>query len=190
MLIRPNHRSKVIAVAAMALLAAAFGARPARAATAKEIDAKVDAALDRFFGEVKGAKELFQKAQGVCVFAGVIKAGLGIGGEYGEGALRIDGKTADYYSIASGSFGLQFGAQKKDVIIVFMTGGSLTKFRESSGWKAGVDGSVALIDIGAGKSIDTTTIKEPIVGFVVGQKGLMYNLTLEGSKISKLKNKK
>jgi lipid-binding SYLF domain-containing protein len=71
-----------------------------------------------------------------------------------------------------------------------MTEGSLTKFRESSGWKAGVDGSVALIDIGAGKSIDTTNIKEPIVGFVVGQKGLMYNLTLEGSKISKLKNKK
>jgi lipid-binding SYLF domain-containing protein len=91
MSIRPSHRSKVIAVAALALLAAAFGARSARAATAKEIDAKVDAALDRFFGEVKGAKELFQKAQGVCVFAGVIKAGLGIGGEYGEGALRVGG---------------------------------------------------------------------------------------------------
>jgi lipid-binding SYLF domain-containing protein len=190
MLISPTYRSKVIAVAAMALLAAAIGARPARAATAKEIDAKVDAALDRFFNEVKGAKELFQKAQGVCVFAGVIKAGLGIGGEYGEGALRIDGKTADYYSIASGSFGLQFGAQKKDVIIVFLTADALTKFRGSSGWKAGVDGSVALIDIGAGKTIDSTNIKEAIVGFVVGQKGLMYNLTLEGSKISKLKNKK
>lgn len=190
MIIRPNPRSKVIAVAAMALLMAAFGARTARAATAKEIDAKVDAALDRFFGEVKGAKELFQKAQGVCVFAGVIKAGLGIGGEYGEGALRIDGKTADYYSIASGSFGLQFGAQKKDVIIVFLTADALTKFRGSSGWKAGVDGSVALIDIGAGKTIDTANVKAPIVGFIVGQKGLMVNLTLEGSKITRLDKSK
>lgn len=191
MLIRPARELKGIALAAASvLLMAAFGPLPVRAAAAKQIDAKVDAAMERFLGEVKGAKEFLQSAKGVCVFAGVIKAGLGIGGEYGEGALRIEGKTVDYYSIASGSIGLQFGAQKKDVIIVFMTETSLDKFRESSGWKAGVDGSVALIDIGAGKSIDTANVKDPIVGFVVGRKGLMYNLTLEGSKISKLKNNK
>jgi lipid-binding SYLF domain-containing protein len=184
-------RSKVLVLlAASALLLASFGVVALQAATAKEIDAKVDAALGRFHAEVKGAKELLQGAKGVCVFAGVVKAGLGIGGEYGEGALRIGDKTADYYSIASASIGLQFGAQKKDVIIVFMEGQALKKFQESSGWKAGVDGSVALIDIGAGKSVDTTNIKDPIVGFIVGQKGLMYNLTLEGSKISKLNKSK
>jgi lipid-binding SYLF domain-containing protein len=181
---------KVIVLAAAAILLwASFGATAVYAATAKEIDAKVDAAMDRFLGEVKGAKELLQSAKGVLVFAGVIKAGIGIGGEHGEGALRIDGKTVDYYSISSASIGLQFGAQKKDVIMVFMEGQALKKFQESSGWKAGVDGSVVLIDLGAGKSIDTTNIKAPIVGFIVGQKGLMYNLTLEGSKISKLKKK-
>ncbi len=164
---------------------------PARlsAATAKELDAKVDAALDRFYKEVKGAQEFLQKAQGVCVFAGVVKAGLGIGGEYGEGALRVGGKTIGYYSIGSGSIGLQFGAQKKDVIIVFLESPALEKFQNSSGWKAGVDGSVVVIDLGAGKDISTQNIKAPIVGFVVGQKGLMYNLTLEGSKISKINPK-
>ncbi len=162
----------------------------ANASTPKEIDASVDAALDRFHKEVKGAKEFLASAKGVLIFAGVIKAGIGIGGEYGEGALRINGKTADYYSIASGSIGLQFGAQKKDIILVFMQDEALKKFRASSGWKAGVDGSVALITVGAGGSIDTTKINEPIVGFVVGQSGLMYNLTIEGSKITKLDKSK
>jgi lipid-binding SYLF domain-containing protein len=180
----------IVLVAAAILLWASFGADVAYAATAKALDAKVDAALDRFLGEVKGAKEFLQSAKGVLVFAGVIKAGIGIGGEHGEGALRIGGKTVDYYSISSASIGLQFGAQKKDVIMVFMEEQALKNFRESHGWKAGVDGSVVLIDLGAGKSIDTKTIKAPIVGFIVGQKGLMYNLTLEGSKMTKLNKTK
>ncbi len=160
------------------------------AESAKVIDAKVDEALSRFHKEVKGSAEFLQSAKGVLVFAGIIKAGIGIGGEYGEGALRINGKTVDYYSIASASFGFQFGAQKKDVILVFMAEEALNKFRESSGWRAGIDGSVAFIDIGAGKSIDSMNVKDPIVGFVVGQKGLMYNLTLEGSKITRLDKSK
>jgi lipid-binding SYLF domain-containing protein len=186
---KSHGRPKAVLAAAILLLVFS-GAAALQAATAKEIDAKVDAALDRFQKEVKGSAEFLKSAKGVCVFAGVVKAGLGIGGEYGEGALRIGGQTVDYYSIASGSVGLQFGAQKKDVIIVFTEEQALKKFRESSGWKAGVDGSVVLIDLGAGKSIDNTNIKAPIVGFIVGQKGLMYNLTLEGSKISKLNKSK
>ncbi|MDR7417390.1 MAG: YSC84-related protein [Armatimonadota bacterium] len=159
----------------------------AQAKTAQEIDASVNAALDRFYSKVRGGQDLVQKARGVLVFAGVIKAGIGIGGEYGEGALRIGGRTNAYYSIAAASIGLQLGAQKKDVIIVFLEDSALRKFQASDGWKVGVDGSVVLIDVGANASIDTSKINEPIVGFVVGQKGLMYNLTLEGSKISKLK---
>lgn len=190
----PNNeaggRSRAAALTLTVILVLVSSTGALTASTAKSIDAKVDAALGRFRKEVKGAEELLHAAKGVLVFAGVIKAGIGIGGEHGEGALRIAGKTVDYYSITSASIGLQFGAQKKDVILVFMEGQALTKFRESKGWKAGVDGSVALIDIGAGRSLDTTNINHPIVGFVVGQKGLMYNLTLEGSKISKLDKSK
>ena len=113
-----------------------------------------------------------------------------VGGEYGEGALRIGGKTVDYYSTASASVGFQLGGQQKTVILVFMQDEALKQFRDSSGWKAGVDGSVALIKVGADGSIDTTTIKDPIVGFVFSQKGLMYNLTLEGSKFTKLDKSK
>ena len=120
------------------------------------------------------------------MFPSVIKAGIGIGGEYGEGALRIGGKTADYYSTAAASIGLQLGAQAKTVIILFLEQAALDKFRASKGWEAGVDGSVALIQVGAGGSIDTTNIKDPIVGFVIGQKELMFNVTLEGSKFTKL----
>ena len=116
--------------------------------------------------------------------------GIGIGGETGEGALRIGGSTVDYYRTSAGSFGFQLGAQAKSIVIVFMTAEALEKFRNSNGWKAGVDGSVALIDMGAGKAIDTHNIKDPVVGFVFGSKGLMYNLTLEGSKFSKLDKSK
>jgi lipid-binding SYLF domain-containing protein len=157
------------------------------AGTAKEIDVSVDVALERFQEEVKGAKEFLQSAKGVLVFPGVFKAGIGIGGEYGEGALRMGGKTVSYYSTAAASIGLQLGAQKKTIILVFMQDEALKKFRESSGWEVGVDGSVALVKVGAEASIDTTNIRDPIVGFVFGQKGLMYNLTLEGSKFTKIK---
>jgi lipid-binding SYLF domain-containing protein len=122
----------------------------------------------------------------VLVFPKVYKAGIGIGGEYGEGALRIGGKTVDYYNTVAASIGFQLGAQAKTIILVFMEKDALKKFRASEGWEVGVDGSVAIIDIGAGGTIDSTTIKDPIVGFVLSQKGLMFNLTLEGSKFTKL----
>lgn len=158
----------------------------AYAKTAKEIDIGVDVALEQFAHDIKGGKEFLQNAKGVLVFPSVIKVGIGIGGEYGEGALRIHGKTVDYYSTSAASIGLQLGAQSKRVILVFMQKDALQKFRESSGWEAGVDGSVALVATGAGGFIDTTNIKDPIVGFVFGNKGLMFNLTLEGSKYTKI----
>jgi len=157
------------------------------AASAKEIDMKVDNALDKFSAEVSGAQNFLKEAKGVLIFPSVIKAGFGIGGEYGEGALCISGKTVDYYSTAAASIGFQLGAQSKTIILVFLENDALNNFRQSNGWEIGVDGSVALVTLGAGGSIDTTNIKDPIVGFVFSNKGLMYNLTLEGSKITKLK---
>ena len=154
--------------------------------TAKEIDVSVDVTLEQFNKEVPGGSSFIKKAQGVLVFPSVIKVGIGIGGEYGEGALRIGGKTADYYSTMAASIGFQLGAQAKSIVLAFLSEGALKQFRNSDGWKAGVDGSVALISMGMGDSLDTTNVKDPIVAFVFGQKGLMYNLTLEGSKFSKL----
>lgn len=159
---------------------------PALAASAKEIDAGVDQAIVMFEKEVKDGKSFLANSKGVLAFPSVLKGGLGVGAEYGEGALRIDGKTVGYYSTAAASFGLQAGGQVKTVFVVFLQADALKQFQESKGWKAGVDGSVALVTLGAGGAVDTTTLKDPIVGFVFGQKGLMYNLTFEGSKFTKL----
>jgi lipid-binding SYLF domain-containing protein len=178
-------RILVICCVTVALLLVVWPAG-VQAADAREIEVSVNVALERFQKEVKGSSELLAKANGYLVFPKVVKAGLGIGGEYGEGALRIGGKTNAYYSTAAASIGLQLGVQKKSIIIAFLTKGSLSKFRKSEGWEVGVDGSVALIKVGAGGSIDSSNIKDPIVAFVFGQKGLMYNLTLEGSKFTKL----
>lgn len=161
-------------------------AADAFADSATEIDIRVAAAIERFGNEVDGAKQFLAAADGVLVFPQVIKVGFAIGGEYGEGALLIGGKTADYYSTAAASIGFQIGAQTKTVILVFLGTDALEKFRASDGWEVGVDAAVALLEIGTGGSIDSSNITDPIVGFVLNNKGLMYNLTLEGSKMSKL----
>jgi lipid-binding SYLF domain-containing protein len=177
------HKASIIVLIASLIMAFSL---PASADSAKIIDAKVDDALERFKKEVGGAGKLLSISNGVLVFPSVIKAGFGIGGEYGEGALRIKGKTVGYYNTAAASIGFQIGAQEKTVIIIFTEQAALKKFRSSDGWEAGVDGSVALIELGTGGSIDTTNINDPIIGFVFGNKGLMYNLTLEGSKFTKI----
>jgi lipid-binding SYLF domain-containing protein len=157
------------------------------AKSAREIDASVDTALERFQKEVFAGKDMLSKAKGVLVFPSVIKAGIGIGGEYGTGALRIKGKTADYYNTITGSIGFQLGGQVKSVYLLFMEDKALKDFRASDGWKAGIDGSVALITVGADGAIDTAKTNQPIIAYVLGQKGLMYNLNIEGSKYNKIK---
>jgi len=158
----------------------------ARAASKAEIDAKVRETVQEFYKQTSAGKELAQKSAGMLVFPEVLKAGIGVGGEYGEGALLIKGKTAGYYSTAAASIGFQLGAQVKSQIILFMNQKVLENFRKSQGWKAGVDGSVALATLGAGGELDTESIKQPIIGFIFSNKGLMYNLTFEGSKITRL----
>ncbi len=159
----------------------------AMAASANEIQARVQDTLTAFKQEVKGSEGVLNKAKGVLVFPKVYQAGFGLGGEYGEGALLVNGQAVDYYNIVSASYGFQLGAQKKSVILAFMDDQALDKFRNSSGWKAGVDASVTLIKLGAEGSIDTTTTNKPVLGFVFGQKGLMYDVSLEGTKITKIK---
>lgn len=179
------RRTSIVAIALFILLGVTYIA-PASAASKDEIDAKVTQAIEDFTKQTSAGKTLAQKAAGMLVFPEVIKAGIGIGGEYGEGALVIKGKPAAYYSTAAASIGFQLGAQVKSQVILFMNPKVLADFRKSQGWKAGVDGSVALATLGAGGEISTDTIKEPIIGFIFSNKGLMYNLTFEGSKITRL----
>ncbi|MCH7537294.1 MAG: hypothetical protein IID57_05520 [Proteobacteria bacterium] len=178
-----NHSHKI---RSLTIVAAMLFAGSVLAASAEKLDLEADKALDVFREEIKGSEVFLNQAAGYLVFPRVIKIGIGIGGETGEGVLRVGGQTIDYYRTSAGSFGLQLGAQAKSVVIVFMTKDSLKKFRDSNGWKVGIDGSVALVDVGAGKTIDSQNISDPVVGFIFGSKGLMYNLTLEGSKFSKL----
>ena len=178
-----NHSHKI---RSLTIVAAMLFAGSVLAASAEKLDLEADKALDVFREEIKGSEVFLNQAAGYLVFPRVIKIGIGFGGETGEGVLRVGGQTIDYYRTSAGSFGLQLGAQAKSVVIVFMTKDSLQKFRDSNGWKVGIDGSVALVDIGAGKTIDRQNISDPVVGFIFGSKGLMYNLTLEGSKFSKL----
>lgn len=159
----------------------------AEGGSAAEIDTAVQATLGEFFEQVHGARELVAKSAAVLVFPTVVKAGFGIGGEYGEGALLARGRTMGYYNTVSASIGFQLGAQARSVIIVFVTPEALTSFRRVAGWKIGVDGSVTVVAVGVGGSIDTSRISSPIIGFIFDGKGLMYNLTLEGSKISRIR---
>lgn len=161
-----------------------FSPDHSQAASAQEINAKVNQALKEFYRHSPAGKELAHKAAAILIFPEVIKVGIGIGGEYGEGALRKGGKTTAYYNVASASIGFQLGAQLKSEILLFMTEEALRKFRNSDGWEAGVDGSVAIATLGAGGEIDSNTIQQPIIGFIFSNKGLMYNLSIEGSKIT------
>ena len=178
---------KKLFVSALITAIALLPASVAFAASAAAIDRDADEAIATFQEEVKGADVFLGQAAGYLVFPRVIKVGIGLGAETGEGVLRVNGRSAAYFRTTSGSFGLQLGAQAKSMVIAFMTNEALAKFRESSGWQVGVDGSVALIDMGAGKQINTGNIKDPVVGIIYGAKGLMNNLTQEGNKISRIK---
>ena len=179
-----NQNSKVIR--SWCMLITLLFAGGVLAASADKIDSDANDALQVFRDDVRGAEVFLKQAAGYLVFPRVIKVGIGVGAETGEGVLRVGGQSVDYYRTTSGSVGLQLGVQAKSIVIAFMTKESMEKFQNSSGWKIGIDGSVALIDLGAGKTIDSTNIKDPVVGFIFGSMGLMYNLTLEGSKINKL----
>jgi lipid-binding SYLF domain-containing protein len=183
---RSISRRRALSLALLLAVAVIGSATRSQAAPPSSIDDNVEATVRSFYRHVNGARELVRDAAAILVFPTVIKAGMGIGGEYGEGALLTRGRTVDYYNTASASIGFQLGAQSRSVIIVFMTEEALEGFRRVDGWKVGIDGSVALITVGVGGSIDTSRLASPVVGFIFDEKGLMYNLTLEGSKISRM----
>ncbi|HEV3104828.1 MAG TPA: YSC84-related protein [Trinickia sp.] len=151
-----------------------------------EIDAAVDATLSRLYAQVPGSRELVGKARGVLVFPKVIQAGLVVGGQYGEGSLRVNGETVAYYNTVSASLGLQAGAQSKAVIFLFMTEDALSSFRSRDGWSAGGNASVAVLKMGANGAIDTTTATKPVQVIVLTNAGLMGDLSVEGTKVNRM----
>jgi lipid-binding SYLF domain-containing protein len=170
----------------LVLLSVLLGACSSFEWSAGRIDQESDAALQTFKEKVNGAEVFLDQAAGYLVFPRALRAGLVVGAETGEGVLRVNGKTVDYMRISSGSVGVQAGAQARSIVIAFMTQSSLDQFRNSNGWRVGIDGSVALIDMGAGKTIDSQNVRDPVVGFIFGSAGLMANLTLEGTRFTRL----
>jgi len=188
-----KKRSFLLAAAAASALAlsacsttgpSADKADPASKRTA--IDAGVDSALANLYAQAPGSRELVAKASGVLVFPSVVSAGFVVGGSYGQGALRVGGKSTGYYSTAAGSVGLLAGAETKSMYILFMTPEALAKFQASNGWTAGVDASVPLDKVGAEASGTTATVQEPVIGYVLTKGGLMANLSFDGTKITRL----
>lgn len=157
------------------------------AATAAEIDRDVDSALPKLYGKTPAAKELARVAKGILVFPRVVKGGFIVGGQYGTGALRQQGKTVGYYSTAAASYGLQAGAQSFGYALFFMTDKALDYMKKSEGWEIGVGPSIVIVDEGVARSLTTTTAKDDIYAFFFGQKGLMAGMGLQGSKITKIK---
>jgi len=176
----------IMAVSGLTLFA--LIASPASfAGTKAEINASADKALAHFYKFNPKDKQLSEKAVGILVFGRVTKGGAGVAGEYGEGVLRVDGKTVAYYSVASASVGLTLGVAHHSEVILFMTRDSLDKFTSSDNWSAGADASFALVKQGSGNQYDTTTLGKPILGFIFHEKGLLGDLSFEGSKITKIK---
>lgn len=159
---------------------------PALAETAAEIDAGVEAARDRCAADVPGCEIAAEKAQGMLVFPKVTKGAIGVGGSYGEGALIVDDRTQGYYSTAAASIGLQLGAETYSEIIMFTTREALDAFRNSSGWQAGANAKVTMIDQGKAADVRSIIADNPVIAFVFGQQGLMGDLSVEGAKITKL----
>ncbi len=158
----------------------------AMAKTGEEIDKYADMTLQRFYKEVNGGKEIAHQAKALLIMSDVTKAGFMIGGTYGQGALRINGKTTGYYNLIAGSYGFTIGAEQMDIVIAFMTQKALDEFVKIDGWEVGVTGNVAFIDVGGGKRLDTTSLKDPVVAFVFNPAGLMVDASLKGAKFTKL----
>ena len=151
-----------------------------------DINTRADAALKRLYEVAPHSRELVSQAKGVLIFPRVLGASLVIGAQHGDGVLRVGGENKGYYSTSSGSFGLQAGAQSKAIILVFKTQEALDQFQRSKGWTAGVDATVAVANLSATGAFDSRTMREPVVGFVMTNAGLMAGVSLEGTKINRI----
>jgi len=165
---------------------AGLGSQPAVADSAAEIDRKVDAALAQLYEKMPAAKKQAESAKAILIFPDVVKAGLIIGGTYGTGALRVDGKTVGYYKTIEGSYGLQAGAQSFGYALFFMDDEAFGYLQKSEGWEFGLGPSITVVDEGLAGSLTTTTGRDHVYAFFFDQNGLMGGLGLKGGKITQI----
>ena len=161
-------------------------AAPAAAASAAELSRDANQALQSLYAKVPAAKTIGAKAQAILVFPKITKAGLGIGGQYGDGALLKGGKAVAYYNTSGISSGLQAGAQTYGYAMFFMNDAALKSLDSTQGFEVGVGPTVVVMDEGKAKSTTTTTMKDDIYAFIFSQQGLMAGLGLQGNKITKI----
>lgn len=174
--------------AIFAILLCTFGTiHHSFAATAEDIQADSSKALKKLYRVKPVAQKLSAKAKGILVFPSIVKAGVIFGGSYGEGELIEGGKVKAYYNSVSGSWGLQLGAQSYGYVVFLMTDKAVKYLRESKGWEFGVGPTVAIVDDGVAKNLSTTTLKDDAYAFIFDQSGLMAGISLEGSKVTKIK---
>jgi lipid-binding SYLF domain-containing protein len=174
-------------VVALAVTAALVVPQRVSAATAAELNREAQAALNALYAKNPGAKAIAKDAVAILVFPSVIKAGLGVGGQYGEGVLYRGGKAVAYYNTAGASVGMQAGGQKYGYAMFFLSEETLKSLDKAEGFEVGVGPSVVVADQGLAKSTTTTTVKDKIYAFIFDQKGAMYALGIQGNKITKIK---
>lgn len=172
--------------AVVVLMLSLFPLAAAGGVSKVELDARVRAAVTSLEERHAAAAELMSKAYGVLAFPQVLKASFLVGGATGEGALLVDGEPVEYYRTHSLSIGFQAGGQARSEVILFMTEEALEQFRRSNGWKAGVDGDIAMAELGASGGIDSNNLRSPIIGFMYGNRGLMIGLSFKGAKYSRI----
>ena len=177
-------RRNFILTGGAALLAACNNGVGSRGA--EQIDARVDATLNFLYGKYPDTRTLADKSVGMLIMPLVTKAGFGIGGSYGRGALRVGGATVDYYSAASATVGFQIGAQQYAHVLFFMTEGALSNFRRSAGYTAGGDLEYTFNDNGENLSADLLTTDKPVIPVIFGQAGLIAGATLKGTKYTRI----
>ena len=167
----------------------AFVSHAASAATAAELERDANARLSQLTASVPAAKTLAASAYAILVFPTVTKAGLGVGGQFGEGALLRKGKAVAYYNTGGASIGLQAGAQQYGYALFFMNANALGQLDKAEGFEVGVGPTVVVVDEGKAKSLTTTTAKDDVYAFIFGQKGLMAGIGVQGNKITKINPK-
>jgi lipid-binding SYLF domain-containing protein len=174
------------AVAAMSVAFDAITAPAALAATASAIDRDAKAALDKLYKNTPDAKALADKAVAMLVFPSIVKGGFIIAGQFGDGALRKNGKSVAYYRSLAASYGFQAGVQAFGYVLFFMDDASLQYLDNSDGWELGVGPSLVVLDSGFGKNLSTTTLQKGVYAFIFDQKGLMGGAGIQGSKITRI----
>ncbi len=172
------------------ILAFAAGAlirpMPAEGASAAELDRDAKSAMAALYEKSTDARALGENAKGILIFPGIYKAGFIVGGQYGEGALLVNGQSVGYYNSVQASYGLQAGVQKFGYAQFLMTDAAVTWIDKSDGWEVGVGPSIVVVETGTARSATTTTLQSDIYAFFFSQKGLMAGLGLQGTKITRI----